>query len=95
VPQADPWVSAGGDVTVYFGGLAADISTERKLLRAVVPRRRRPEWRPARARHWTSSRPLVLSEVAAGAPGWRLARPSPSTSSGQPGSLASSLSAYT
>ena len=25
---SDPWVSAGGDGTVYFGGLAADISTE-------------------------------------------------------------------
>jgi hypothetical protein len=25
---SDPWVSAGGDGTVYFGGLAADLSTE-------------------------------------------------------------------
>jgi hypothetical protein len=50
---------------------------------ARVARGSSPQQRPGfhfsarsdtRARHWTSSRPLVLSEVAAGAPGRRKAR---------------------
>ena len=46
---SDPWVSAGGDGTVYFGGLAADLSTEPPTTAVVASHSRN------RGRNWAAT----------------------------------------
>jgi BNR repeat-like domain len=60
---SDPWVAAGGDGTVYFSGLGADISTDPPTTAVVASRSRDGgrTWRPPA----TVARPLQGNETDA------------------------------